>query len=403
MKRFICIILATVMIMSFAAVASASSSGSCGENVKWSISGKTLTISGNGDMYDMHYHDDVCKEWSKAGIEKVVIEEGVTSIGREAFDCIKSVTSVTISEGVKTIGYAAFDSTSLTEISLPESLKKIEERAFACTSIEEVRIPKNVSIIEREAFSSSSFKKYIVDQGNAYYKSVDGVLFSKSGKILVSYPYGKEEKVYRVPDDVRIIEYDAFASKGMELYIPESVTTIALGAIWCTYGTIMVHGVAGGILEEYVKEQNEYAKCITVEFIADDSMKSAAEVEKEINVMVEQTWLGYRYIDSPQPPYNYNGRVMIPMRAVFEALSADVTWYNDQKMIKAEKDGQIIIMQVGNENMLVTDLQSTKTVVLDCAPIIKNDNVFVPVRAVAEGLGASVWWDGETDTVNISM
>ncbi len=387
--------MAAAMIMSFATAVCAATSGSCGDNVRWSISGNVLTISGEGDMYD---YDDDRPEWAEANVTDIIIEKGVTSIGDNAFEFMESVTSVTISEGVKSIGRSAFGGTEINEIVLPESLKKIESYAFAWMPIESVRIPKNVSIIESYAFSSHDFKEYEVDRENSYYTSRDGVLFSKSGKILVSYPYGKEEKVYRVPDDVRIIEYDAFASDGLELYIPESVTTIAYGAIWYTGGTITVHGVAGGILEEYAKKQNEIAEAITVEFIADDSMKSAAGIEKEIKVKVEN-----RYIDSPQPPYNDNGRVMIPMRAIFEALSADVTWYNDQKMIKAEKDGQIVIMQIGNDNMLVTDLQSTKTVVLDCAPVIKNDSTFVPVRAAAEGLGANVRWDGETDTVQITM
>lgn len=82
-------------------------SGSCGKKLKWTFveSSMTLTISGSGDMDD----NDSSPWWNfRNSIHKVVIEEGVTSIGSYAFYGCSELTSITIPEGVTSIGSYAF-------------------------------------------------------------------------------------------------------------------------------------------------------------------------------------------------------------------------------------------------------------------------------------------------------
>lgn len=63
----------------------AATSGTCGENLTWSVTGSILTITGTGDMAD--YSSDIRAPWFSApiAITTVIIDDDVTSIGNYAF------------------------------------------------------------------------------------------------------------------------------------------------------------------------------------------------------------------------------------------------------------------------------------------------------------------------------
>lgn len=130
--------------------------GSCGENLSYSIdeAAKTLTISGTGTMQDFTYDS---KPWieSKDLIEKVVIEDGVESIGEYAFYDFTSLTSIEIPNSVTTIGSNAFSQSSIESVALPENLQSISEYLFYyCESLTSVTIPSSVREICNGAFGS---------------------------------------------------------------------------------------------------------------------------------------------------------------------------------------------------------------------------------------------------------
>ena len=131
--------------------------GMCGENVSWVMTADgTLTISGTGEMADYGSLDD-SNPWDgcRKYIKSVVIEDGVTGIGRYAFDCCMSLTSVTIPDSVTAISNYAFrDSTSLTSVIIPSSVTSIGWDAFSrCSSLKSVNIPSSVTSIDGYAFS----------------------------------------------------------------------------------------------------------------------------------------------------------------------------------------------------------------------------------------------------------
>lgn len=90
-------------------------------------------------------------------------------------------------------------------------------------------------------------------------------------------------------------------------------------------------------------------------------------------------------------------RTVVPMRAIFEALGAEVEWDDSQKMIYATNGETSVNMQIHNPCMYVNGEEIT----LDQVPIIKDDRTLVPVRAVAESFDADVEWYGDTQTVLI--
>ena len=96
-------------------------------------------------------------------------------------------------------------------------------------------------------------------------------------------------------------------------------------------------------------------------------------------------------------PRLIDGRTMVPMRAIFESLGAEVHWDSDSGTITATTGERVVIMQVGNTAMTA----GGDRVELDVPPLIINDRTLVPIRAVAEGLLADVNWIGETNSVEI--
>ena len=131
-------------------------SGSCGENVTWTLTADgTLTISGTGAMTDYTY--DSRSPWysCRTYIKRVVMQQGVTSIGDYAFAYCVSLTSVTIPDGVTSIGDSAFSGcAALTSVTIPGSVTSIGGGAFSgCTSLTSVAIPSSVTEIGGSAFS----------------------------------------------------------------------------------------------------------------------------------------------------------------------------------------------------------------------------------------------------------
>ena len=116
-------------------------SGSCGENVTWTLTADgTLTISGTGAMTDYTY--DSRSPWysCRTYIKRVVMQQGVTSIGDHAFWDCSGLTSVTIPDGVTSIGGDAFSGcTALTSVTIPGSVTSIDGYAFSgCDSLTDV-------------------------------------------------------------------------------------------------------------------------------------------------------------------------------------------------------------------------------------------------------------------------
>lgn len=113
--------------------------GSCGEQADWDLDTQgTLTISGTGPMYN--YYGGTPWNALRDNIKKIVIQEGITSIGYQSFDACTNVKTIVLPTSLTSMGeYALNDCKSLQSITIPKQLKTIEYGAFhGCTALTEL-------------------------------------------------------------------------------------------------------------------------------------------------------------------------------------------------------------------------------------------------------------------------
>jgi len=117
------------------------------------------------------------------------------------------------------------------------------------------------------------------------------------------------------------------------------------------------------------------------------------------NADVSVTVDGKRVVFPDAKPFiDENGRTLIPVRFVTEDLGATVEWNVQDREVYITKDGVYIMIRIDQKMILVNG----RTKAMDTKAIIKDDRTYMPIRYVAEELGATVGWDASTRTVIIT-
>lgn len=163
-------------------------SGQCGDKLFWLLYEGTLTVSGTGAMWDF---TDTAPGWyaSRSNIKAIVVEEGVKSIGLNAFVNCADAASVSLPESLLLIGNWAFEN---------------------CTALKKITVPRSVQVIGSGAFAYDSALTAIeAEAGSLSFASEGGVLFTAGTKLLHSFPAGKSGE-YTVAADVTAIYDEAF-------------------------------------------------------------------------------------------------------------------------------------------------------------------------------------------------
>lgn len=323
MKKFLSKLLMLGVVTSIISLSGilifAQESGVCGDNVTWTLDDNgTLTISGNGAMYDYgelypvltqipNYESMAPWYSSREKINKVVIENGITTIGRAAFiDCDK-ITEVVISEGVTRIEHFAFsDCNSIEEIYLPDSAVSLGQNAIACgDNLKSISIPSAIEVVGVNAFGNCS---------TIYYR-------------------GSEN------------DFDS--------------------------------------LNERDKGEFKYRNVIYIN--ADDNFEKASVL------------INNQFLQCDQPPVIKNDRTLVPMRAIFEALGAEVSWNDETKTAEGVKDGKKVAVTIDENAIAINDEKHE----IDVPAQLIHDRTMVPVRAISEAFDCIVNWNGMKNYVII--
>ena len=110
-----------------------------------------------------------------------------------------------------------------------------------------------------------------------------------------------------------------------------------------------------------------------------------------------QMFVNGKIVPLDAPPIIVNSRTLVPLRAIAEALGADVNWNPDTRQVTVKLNDTTILLTIGSPLAMVNGL----IIPIDTTPIISNGRTMVPLRFIAETLNAEVSWNPDSKTVDI--
>jgi hypothetical protein len=122
-------------------------------------------------------------------------------------------------------------------------------------------------------------------------------------------------------------------------------------------------------------------------------MTAGALAASDISVTVDGHELTF-----DQPPLMQDGRVLVPLRGIFEALGAEVQWEAASRTVRARSQKSQMVLPLGSRTATVNG----RAVDLDVPASVVGGRTVVPLRFVAEALGAQVLWEGAARKVIIA-
>jgi len=212
---------------------------------------------------------------------------GVTTIGDSAFRYCKVLAEITLPEGVQEIrSIAFFGCFDLASISLPTSLTAIRSYAFmSCRSLTNLVFSANINVIESSVFSGcDSLANITVDGTNPTYSSTNGVLFNKAMTLLIQCPGGKTGW-FTIPASVTSVGERALISSGLvgiDVDPANAVYSSIDGIMFSKDGTVLLQ-CPGGKAGDYSLPTN-VLNIAKRAFAACDNLTSVTIPESVTNV-----------------------------------------------------------------------------------------------------------------------
>ncbi len=311
----------------------------------------------------------------------------VVEIGTGAFSELKNILSVEVPKSVIKIGYSAFSECSAETVVLNEGLVEIDDFAFFRSDVKNIELPNTLTEVGLAAFAEcnelisitipKSVKKFRTELSRTVFEKcqkLTTLIFEEGSEAELNYFLNNCPNLTTVviPESIKLLgtfdfltlEAEEFGTKHFfdEAKVPKNLT---------------IYGKKGSLLEENLK----------ADYLPDRPFKQLIKV-----ILNDQN------IKFDQPPIIEDGRTLVPLRAIFEALNATVNWDEQTKTITAQKGDIILSLQVGSNILNKNGEQIT----LDVPAKIYAERTLVPLRAVSECFGANVEWNGKENTVLIS-
>ena len=268
----------------------------------------TLT-KGTGVMRNYYIDTATYTPWyiSRANLEEIVLEEGITCIGDYAFYGCKGITEIELPNTIVNIGERAFDAcNTLTNLNIPSSVKEIKKWAFrGCTALTELTIPETVEVLGVAPFINCSGIKTLTYPSNFATVSFSGcsnietINITKGNGVIEgtnsSYQYSPcyvsrdAIKHINLEDGItRLGNYAFYGCTGLtEISIPQTVTSIGSNAFYgCT-------GLSNIVLPINVSSVDSYAfrNCNSLESIC--FLNDSSIISSTYTIPVTTTIIGY--------------------------------------------------------------------------------------------------------------
>ncbi|CAM3603633.1 stalk domain-containing protein [Marinicrinis lubricantis] len=233
-------------------------------------------------------------------------------------------------------------------------------------------VGKEISTFETvlNAGSQVKFVRVYTEGTEGYAKGWGYGIYQKDGRKVITGALTNGNKGQKVT--VKIVPYN---SKGQQMTVHTDDAYFTSGEAGI-YEFILTSGTARASVVIY----NEDGSRVPI--------ASFSAINVEIDGVLQQY---------EQPPVNHNGNILVPMRAIFEALGSEIKWDQATQTVTSEKDGTVVVLRIGSKQATM----SGQNVTLNAAPAVVNQTTMVPIRFVSEALGADVKWDSSTQTVII--
>lgn len=390
-----------------------------------------VTCDNNGDNY---FNNGIIKSvtfpstvktinrmcYNSKTLETVVLPEGVEEIAEIAFSGCENLKNVTLPSTLKKMGRFAFSGcSSLTSINFPAALetmdsgvfsksglasvdmsactnlKKIDSAIFRyCTELKTVSLPNNFTNITNFMFGDCTaltdidISRTVTSIGmEAFYgcTSLDSVVLPASLKDVEQNAFSEctslEEVI--IPYGTENIESSFQNCKSLKgVYVPDTVIY---------FGINILKGSPNAII--YCTSDSkaaEVCKKNTISYLTDSS------VNTPVNVLYNGKRISFdKYGKNPEI---LEGRTLVPLRSIFEAMNAEVDWDGATSTVTATRDDVSIQICIGASEMY----KNGTAIPVDVPAQLVGDYTMVPVRFIAEAFDAAVEWNGNGDVVLIS-
>lgn len=324
-------------------------------------------------------------------LTSVILPEGLEEIGGGVFKGCSNLKSIKIPATVKKLAGGAFSDSGLVSVDLSYLNAELGQLLFSnCYNLESVLLPDMESIPLQMFHNCVSLKKMEIPY--SVKKISSGAFDGCTSLTQIILPINlKSGCTFRRCENLREILFpvgttdisgDPFYGcvNLKSVYIPSSVVRFADMII---RDDCIVYCAKNSACEEYCQKRK-------IPYIIDNS------VDTNINVLYNNSRISFHEYN--QNPELIEGRTLVPLRAIFEAMKAEVDWDGNTSTVTAKRGDIAISIQIGANVMYKNGV----AIPVDVPAQLINGRTMVPVRVIAESFGADVQWNGNGNVVLIT-